>query len=137
RPPPGGGAPPAGAPAASGGPAAPGRAPARERAAPRDDLVGGRVEVARVPLARRERAELLEVVVERQPDGGAHVGEAQLARDEPQLLDGARAALRAVADEAHGLVGPLVVEPVHRVLQHGGPRVGGLGGPDGPAGGAG
>jgi len=45
-------------------------------------------------------------------------GHLQFDADEPQVLDSARAADAAIAEETRGLAIPLVVSVVERVLQH-------------------
>jgi hypothetical protein len=42
-------------------------------------------------VARREQGVVLEVVGEGEPGGGTHVGDLQVAQDQPQVFDGADA----------------------------------------------
>ena len=94
-----------------------------ERRSPDDDLAEHRVEGAPGALARNEGSVVLELRPERQCDLRAHIGQLQLAGDEPQVLDRPVAARAEVRHEADRLVVPLVVEEVDGVLQRAGRRV--------------
>jgi hypothetical protein len=89
-----------------------------QRRRPRLELREQGRQVLGVLRAGREDAVVLEVTEEGEGDLRAHGRDLQLGGDEAQVLDGAGAADAAVADEAGGLVVPLGVEVVDRVLEH-------------------
>jgi two-component system nitrogen regulation response regulator GlnG len=90
-----------------------------ERAAPGDDLVEHGVDGFLVLRAGLEVGEVLEIREQRKLHRDAHVGNQQFAHHQAQVLDRARTTGAAVADEAGGLVVPLAVQEIDRVLQRG------------------
>src|SRR4051812_8256905 len=94
-----------------------------QRAAPRDDLLEQGVESREVVVARLENTVVLELGRERERDLLPDVCHLQLAADETKVFHRARAAGRAVGDEPHGLVVPLGIEIVERVLENAGGAV--------------
>jgi len=76
------------------------------------------VQRIRVVGAGLENAEVLELGDQRERHLLAHVSHLQLTGNEPQVLSRARTADRAVGDEPDGLIVPLRVEVVDRVLEH-------------------
>ena len=96
--------------------------------APRDEVIQHRVHRLLLARAGLERGEALEIVIEGQRDLRPHVGDLDLAHHQSKLLDGARSADGAVADESGGLVVPFAKEKVDRVLERAGRRMVVLGG---------
>src|SRR5579871_3819587 len=90
---------------------------------PRHELIQHRVDLPLVARIGLERREVLEVGEEREQDLGADGRDHELAHDEAQMLDGARSSDAAVAHESRGLVVPLAIEVVDRVLERGGGAV--------------
>lgn len=88
-----------------------------EGTAPGDDLVEDGGDGAFLVGGRAELAEVLEVGEQRESDLVADIGDLEFAHHQSQVLDGSGATDAAVADEAGGLVVPLLVEEVDGVLQ--------------------
>src|SRR5882757_5751594 len=88
-----------------------------QRAAPSDDLVEHFIDRLLMPGIRLEDAEVFKVVKHGEQDLIAHRRDLNLGQYQAQLLDGARTAGTAIADEAGGLVVPFSEQKIDRVLE--------------------
>src|SRR5256885_9279701 len=91
-----------------------------QRAAPGDELVQHVVNGLFLCWTGLEDAEVFEVGIHGEQDLVAHGGHLHLRQHQTQLLDRARAAGAAVADEAGCFVGPLCKQKIDRVLERAG-----------------
>src|SRR6476646_10955170 len=86
-------------------------------ASPRDDLIQHVVDRRLFSWIWLEDAEVFEVGIQGEQDLEAHGGHLHLRQHQTQLLDRARSAGAAVADEASRLVVPLGEQKIDRVLE--------------------
>src|SRR6266849_2800310 len=91
-----------------------------QRAAPSDDLIEHFIEGLLMAGIRLEDAEVFKVGEHGEQDLVAHGGDLHLGQHQTQMLDRARPAGAAVADEASRLVVPLTEQKINRVLERAG-----------------
>src|SRR6266849_4220616 len=91
-----------------------------QRAAPSDDLIEHFIEGLLMAGIRLEDAEVFKVGEHGEQDLVAHGGDLHLGQHQTQMLDRARPAGAAVADEASRLVVPLAEQKINRVLERSG-----------------